>query len=50
MYNIAATKPAINFTAGQFINSLPGATVKLQKKWYFRFRKTDPEEDSKNHE
>ena len=31
MYNIAATKPAINFTAGQFINSLPGATVKFDK-------------------
>ncbi len=31
MYNIAATKPAINFTAGQFINSLPGASVKFDK-------------------
>lgn len=31
MYNIAATKPAINFSAGQFINSLPGASVKFDK-------------------
>lgn len=31
MYNIAATKPAINFTAGQFINSLPGASVKFDR-------------------
>lgn len=31
MYNIAATKPALNFTAGQFINSLPGASVKFDK-------------------
>lgn len=31
MYNIAATKPAINFTPGQFINTLPGATVKFDE-------------------
>lgn len=31
MYNIASSKPAINFTAGQFINSLPGASVKFDK-------------------
>lgn len=31
MYNIAATKPALNFTAGQFINSLPGASVKFDR-------------------
>ena len=31
MYNIAATKPAIVLPAGQFINSLPGATVKVDK-------------------
>ena len=31
MYNIAAPKPALNFTAGQFINSLPGASVKFDK-------------------
>lgn len=31
MYNIASTKPAINFTPGQFISSLPGASVKFDK-------------------
>lgn len=31
MYNIAATKPAINFTPGQFIDTLPGATVKFDE-------------------
>lgn len=31
MFNIASTKPAINFTPGQFISSLPGATVKFDK-------------------
>lgn len=31
MYNIASTKPALNFTPGQFINSLPGASVKFDK-------------------
>ena len=31
MYNIASTKPALNFTAGQFINSLPGASVKFDR-------------------
>lgn len=31
MFNIAATKPAINFTPGQFINTLPGASVKFDK-------------------
>lgn len=31
MYNIASTKPALNFTPGQFINSLPGASIKFDK-------------------
>ncbi len=31
MYNIASSKPALNFTPGQFITSLPGAAVKFDK-------------------
>ena len=34
MDNIAATKPPSTFTAGQFINSLPGATVKFGQNLY----------------
>ena len=30
-YNIAATKPALNFTAGQFIDQIPGFQVKFDK-------------------
>ena len=31
LYNIAATKPALNFTPGQFINQIPGYSVKFNK-------------------
>ena len=31
LYNIAATKPALNFTAGQFIDQIPGFVVKFDK-------------------
>lgn len=31
LYNIAATKPALNFTPGQFIQQIPGFTVKFDK-------------------
>ncbi len=31
MYNIAASKPALNFTPGQFINQIPGYSVKFDK-------------------
>ena len=31
LYNIAATKPALNFTAGQFIDQIPGYVVKFDK-------------------
>lgn len=31
LYNIAATKPALNFTPGQFINQIPGVSVKFDK-------------------
>ncbi|MBF5026397.1 LptF/LptG family permease [Planobacterium oryzisoli] len=31
LYNIAATKPALNFTPGQFINQIPGYAVKFDK-------------------
>lgn len=31
LYNIAATKPALNFTPGQFINQIPGYSVKFDK-------------------
>ena len=31
LYNIAATKPALNFTPGQFIQQLPGYSVKFDK-------------------
>ena len=31
LYNIAATKPALNFTPGQFIQQIPGYTVKFDK-------------------
>lgn len=31
LYNIAATKPALNFTPGQFIQQLPGFSVKFDK-------------------
>lgn len=31
MYNIAATKPALNFTPGQFIHQLPGYAIKFDK-------------------
>ena len=31
VYNIAATKPALNFKAGQFINQIPGFSVKFDK-------------------
>ncbi|MRN15881.1 YjgP/YjgQ family permease [Riemerella anatipestifer] len=31
LYNIAVTKPALNFTAGQFIGAIPGASVKFDK-------------------
>ncbi len=31
LYNIAATKPALNFTAGQFIQQIPGYSVKFDK-------------------
>ncbi|MDO5615954.1 MAG: LptF/LptG family permease [Cruoricaptor ignavus] len=30
-YNIAASKPALNFTAGQFINQIPGISVKFDQ-------------------
>lgn len=32
LYNIAATKPALNFTDGQFIDQIPGYTIKFDKK------------------
>ncbi|WHF52109.1 LptF/LptG family permease [Chryseobacterium gotjawalense] len=31
LYNIAATKPALNFTPGQFLQQLPGYSVKFDK-------------------
>lgn len=31
LYNIAATKPALNFTAGEFIDQIPGVSVKFDK-------------------
>lgn len=31
LYNIAATKPALNFTPGQFIHELPGFAVKFDE-------------------
>ena len=31
LYNIAATKPALNFTPGQFIDQIPGYLVKFDK-------------------
>ncbi|NML71807.1 YjgP/YjgQ family permease [Chryseobacterium sp. RP-3-3] len=31
LFNIAQTKPALNFTPGQFIDQLPGYTVKFDK-------------------
>ena len=31
LYNIAATKPALNFKPGQFINQIPGYAVKFDK-------------------
>lgn len=31
IYNITATKPALNFTAGQFISQIPGYSVKFDK-------------------
>lgn len=31
LYNIAATKPALNFTPGQFIDQIPGFLVKFDK-------------------
>lgn len=31
LFNIAATKPALNFTPGQFIQQIPGYTVKFDK-------------------
>lgn len=31
LYNIAATKPALNFTPGQFLNQIPGYSVKFDK-------------------
>lgn len=31
LYNIAATKPALNFTPGQFISQIPGYSVKFDK-------------------
>lgn len=31
LYNIAATKPALNFTPGQFINQIPGYSVKFDE-------------------
>lgn len=31
LYNIAASKPALNFTAGQFIDTVPGITIKFDK-------------------
>lgn len=31
LYNIAATKPALNFTAGQFLDQIPGVSVKFDK-------------------
>ena len=31
LYNIITTKPALNFTPGQFINTLPGNTIKFDK-------------------
>ncbi len=31
LYNIAATKPALNFTPGQFIHDLPGFAVKFDE-------------------
>lgn len=31
MFNIASTKPAFNFSAGQFINTLPGTSVKFDR-------------------
>lgn len=31
LYNIAATKPALNFTPGQFIQQIPGYSVKFDK-------------------
>ncbi|WP_018674491.1 LptF/LptG family permease [Riemerella columbina] len=31
LYNIAVNKPALNFTPGQFINTIPGASAKFDK-------------------
>lgn len=31
LYNILSSKPALNFTPGQFISSLPGTTIKFDK-------------------
>ncbi len=31
MYNIALTKPALNFVPGQFVNTLPGFSIKFDK-------------------
>jgi lipopolysaccharide export system permease protein len=31
LYNIAATKPALNFTPGQFIQQIPGYSAKFDK-------------------
>lgn len=31
LYNIVVTKPALNFTPGQFINTIPGASAKFDK-------------------
>lgn len=31
LYNITATKPALNFTPGQFISQIPGYSVKFDK-------------------
>jgi len=31
LYNIASSRPALNFTPGQFIDSVPGMTIKFDK-------------------
>lgn len=31
LYNIASSRPALNFTPGQFIDSVPGLTIKFDK-------------------
>ena len=31
LYNIASSRPALNFTPGQFIDTVPGMTIKFDE-------------------